>query len=163
LEIGCGKGSFAVQAAAANPDITFAALEREKNALVTALERAMSAELGNLMFILADAKRLAEYFEPCGVQRIYINFCDPWSSNKHADRRLTAPGFLALYKEILAAGGAVLFKTDSAELFEYSRRTLSAEGFRLSDEFAPWLTDYETKWLTLGRTIYKLTAYPPDA
>jgi tRNA (guanine-N7-)-methyltransferase len=159
LEIGCGKGGFTVQTAAANPEIIFAALERENNALVTDLECAMAEGLSNLMFISADAKRLPEFFEPHSIQRIYINFCDPWLSNKHADRRLTAPGFLDMYKDLLTDDGSVFFKTDNEELFNYSRKTLSATGFRLTEDFAEWLTDYEKKWIEAGRTIYRVGAY----
>ncbi|MDR2606327.1 MAG: methyltransferase domain-containing protein, partial [Oscillospiraceae bacterium] len=96
LEIGCGKGGFTVQIAAANPNVQFAALEREDNALITAVEAAAALELTNVIFISADAKRLAEFFEPHTLSKIYINFCDPWDGNRHAERRLTAPGFLEI-------------------------------------------------------------------
>jgi tRNA (guanine-N7-)-methyltransferase len=158
LEIGCGKGSFIAQAAEAKPDTMFFAMEREENALVIAAERVTSDGTGNVRFIANDANKLAEFFRPGEVSRIYINFCDPWPGNRHTKRRLTAPGFLELYKSILTDDGEILFKTDNLDLFEFSRKSLERSGFTLTEQYAPWLTDYERKFIEQGREIYKLGA-----
>ncbi|MDR0819680.1 MAG: tRNA (guanosine(46)-N7)-methyltransferase TrmB [Oscillospiraceae bacterium] len=162
LEVGCGKGSFIVQAANAKPDTLFIAMEREENALVIAAERVIAEGIGNVRFIAEDAGKLTEFFRPGEVSCIYINFCDPWPGNRHVKRRLTAPGFLELYKSVLTDGGKIYFKTDNLDLFEFSRKSLERSGFTLTEtESLPWngwLTDYELKFLEQGREIYRLGA-----
>jgi tRNA (guanine-N7-)-methyltransferase len=158
IEIGCGKGGFTTHLAAANPEIQLVALEREDNALITAIESAVALNLKNIIFISADAKRLLEFFEPHTLSKIYINFCDPWDGNKHADRRLTAPGFLELYKQILSPEGELLFKTDNIDLFNYSIKSLRSCGWTLNNHFASYLTDYERKFIEQGKEIYKIGA-----
>ena len=115
LEIGCGKGAFICQLAQQNPNINFIAMEREPNVAVIAVERAMRAEppLPNLRFLLDDAEKLPEMFEPEELERIYINFCDPWHKRRQYKRRLTYRGNLEVYKKLLVPGGELQFKTDN--------------------------------------------------
>jgi tRNA (guanine-N7-)-methyltransferase len=77
LELGCGKGRFTCETAAAEPDVLFVAVERVPDAMVIAMERAKAAGLNNVFFIDADVARLTEFFAPGEVERIYLNFCDP--------------------------------------------------------------------------------------
>ena len=117
LELGCGKGKFTAELAAARPDILLIAVERVPEALVMAMEKAM--DLHNVYFISADVAQLTEFFAPGEVDRIYLNFCDPWPRKKHAPRRLTHRNFLAKYRQVLAPGGALYFKTDNQDLFTF--------------------------------------------
>ena len=86
---------------------------------------------GNVRFIPGDARGLTEMFEPCSFETIYANFSDPWSKKGQANRRLTAPGFLEMYSELLVPGGYFKFKTDNIELFEYSLETVKNSSFEL--------------------------------
>ena len=161
LELGCGKGRFTCETAAAEPDVLFVAVERVPDAMIIAMERAQAMELKNVFFIDADVVKLRDYFEPGEVERIYINFCDPWPTNRHAKRRLTHPEFLELYRAVLRDGGQIHFKTDNHDLFEWSlfqfpradyelsevTRDLHAEGIR------GVMTDYEEKFHNLGTPI----------
>jgi len=166
LEIGCGKGKFTVETAEANPNILQVAVERERNAMVIAMERALGAGLSNLLFIDADARHLAELFAPGEVSRIYINFPDPWPGDRHAKRRLTSPLFLELYKEILKSGGEIHFKTDNRPLFEYSIKQFPLCGFVLENvttnlhtpEPCGIMTNYEQKFHELGTPICRCVA-----
>ncbi len=166
LELGCGKGGFTCAAAAAAPEVLLAAVERVPDAMVVAMERAFAAELQNVRFLDADAARLPELFAPGEVARIYINFCDPWPKKKQFKRRLTAPGFLELYKQVLAPGGEIWFKTDNLPLFDWSVETLEGAGFTLSQvtrdlhENGPVgiMTDYEKKFYGEGKPICRLVA-----
>ncbi len=166
LELGCGKGGFTCAAAAAAPDTLLAAVERVPDAMVVAMERAVAAELQNVCFLDADAVRLPELFAPGEVGRIYINFCDPWPKKKQFKRRLTAPDFLALYKQVLAPGGEIWFKTDNRPLFDWSLETLAAAGFALSEVTTDLhangpvgiMTDYEKKFYGEGKPICRLVA-----
>lgn len=166
IELGCGKGRFAAGIAAQNPDILLVAVEKVASAMVIAMERICEAGLQNVLFLDMDAARLADVFAPGEAARIYINFCDPWPNRRHEKRRLTSPGFLSLYRTLLAPDGQIHFKTDNAALFDYSLEQLSNTGFRLSqitrDLHAGGvfgvMTDYEKKFYEAGVAIHRCVA-----
>ncbi|MFQ9573622.1 MAG: tRNA (guanosine(46)-N7)-methyltransferase TrmB [Roseburia hominis] len=105
LELGCGKGRFTAETAAQNPQALYIAVERVPDAMVIAMERVCAQELHNVFFVDGDVAQLPLFFAPGEVDRIYINFCDPWPSNRHAKRRLTHPDFLLRYRQVLAEAG----------------------------------------------------------
>ena len=166
LELGCGKGGFTCAAAAAMPETLLVAVEKVPDAMVVAMERAVEAGLRNVRFLDIDAVRLPELFAPGEVERIYVNFCDPWPKKKQFKRRLTAPGFLALYRQVLRPGGEIWFKTDNQPLFDWSLETLAEAGFRLSevtrdlhaDGPVGIMTDYEKRFYGEGKPICRLVA-----
>ena len=104
LELGCGKGRFTAETAAAHPEDLYVAVERVPDAMVIAMERCRSMGLTNVFFIDGDAAILSDYFAPDEVDLLYINFCDPWPSVKHAPRRLTHENFLRSYRKVLKDG-----------------------------------------------------------
>ena len=119
LEIGCGKGRFTVETAAAEPDVLFVAIERVADAMVIAMERANEQGIANVRFIDADAERLPAYFAPGEVSRIYLNFSDPWPSNRHAKRRLTHTDFLMRYRQILPEKGEIWIAASGMDRSEH--------------------------------------------
>ena len=125
LEIGCGKGRFTVETAKANPNIMLLALEKVEDAMVIGMELADSEGVSNVRFISIDALELRELFRQGEVSRIFLNFCDPWPKSRDAKHRLTAPGFLRSYADILPEGGEIHFKTDNRPLFDWSVEQLS--------------------------------------
>ena len=161
LELGCGKGRFTAGAAAAEPDVLFIAVERVPDAMVMAMERCAAQGLTNVFFIDANADQLPLFFAPGEADRIYINFCDPWPSNRHAKRRLTHPDFLLRYRQVLAEAGEIHFKTDNRDLFEWSLFQFPRVGFGVSevtrdlhaDGIHGVMTDYEEKFHNLGTPI----------
>ncbi|MCI5704314.1 MAG: tRNA (guanosine(46)-N7)-methyltransferase TrmB [Pseudoflavonifractor sp.] len=161
VELGCGKGRFTVGTAQAEPEALIIAVERIPDAMVIAAERARDLDLKNVFFIDADAADLEAYFASGEVDRIYVNFCDPWPGARYAKRRLTHPGFLLRYRKVLSSGGEVHFKTDNHDLFEWSLFQFPKAGFRLSEvtrnlhENGPRgiMTDYEEKFYRLGTPI----------
>ncbi len=120
IEIGCGKGDFIVGTAAKEPDVNFLAIERVSDVLVTAAEKIKESELENIKVCCVDAKELAEIFPEGSIDRIYLNFSDPWPKSRHEKRRLTYRTFLEIYKKILRKDGAIHFKTDNRPLFDFS-------------------------------------------
>jgi len=166
LELGCGKGRFTVDLAEAYPEISMVALEKVPDAMIIAMERAQSRELENLRFISGDAAKLCEMFAPAEVDRIYINFCDPWPKSRDAKFRLTYPGFLRLYGELLPLGGQIHFKTDNTPLFNWSVEQFEKEGWQISEKThdlhgdgpVPFMTDYEAKFCAEGMKINRLVA-----
>ena len=166
IELGCGKGRFTAETAAQMPDTLLIAVERVPDAMVIAMERVCAQELQNVFFIYGDAAKLPAYFAPGEVERIYINFCDPWPGSRHAKRRLAHPNFLNLYRQVLTEGGAIHFKTDNRDLFEWSLLQFPQASFSLeavtrdlhANGICGVMTDYEEKFHNLGTPINRCEA-----
>lgn len=166
LELGCGKGRFTADTAEAMPDTLLLAVEKVPDAMIIAMERICGRGIKNVRFLNEDAAKLPDFFAPGEVDRIYINFCDPWPKSRDAKFRLTAPGFLRLYAGILKPGGQIHFKTDNTPLFDWSVQQLQGEGWQLSelthDLHAEGpvgiMTDYEAKFYAQGLKINRLVA-----
>ncbi len=173
VEIGCGKGAFVTQLAAQNPQVQYVALERVSDVLLLAAERAMAQNLPNVRFLLANAQNLADYFAPGQVDRIYLNFSDPWPKKGYAKRRLTHRGFLEQYRNLLSKDGCIQFKTDNRALFDFSLAEFSECGWRLDEvtydpHNSAWnaqniRTEYEEAFSAKGFPIHRLVAYPPQS
>ena len=161
LELGCGKGRFTAETAAAHLENLYVAVERVADAMVIAMERCRELGLTNVFFIDGDAAVLDQYFAPGEVDLIYINFCDPWPSVKHSRRRLTHERFLRGYRKVLCEGGQIHFKTDNHDLVEWSLFQFPKAGFELSEVTRNLhehgvqgvMTDYEEKFHSLGTPI----------
>ncbi len=166
LEIGCGKGTFAVTSAQRNPENFYIALEVVPDVLVLAAEKAIAQNTENLVFICFDAAKLFEIFEKNEIDEIYLNFSDPWPKARHAKRRLTYISFLNIYKEILKNGGKIFFKTDNRPLFDFSLEQFGEANIPLSDvtndlHNSPWEegnihTEYEDNFSAKGFCINRL-------
>ncbi len=167
LEIGCGKGNFAIGMAEANPTCSFIAMEKISDVACVALEKAKATaerRPDNLRVLIGDAEHLAEWFPAGTVSRIYLNFSDPWPKKGYAKRRLTHRRFLSLYRHILAEGGELYLKTDNEGLFDFSVEEFEACGLHidfLSRDFhkAPEaagniMTEYEASFSAQGMPIY---------
>lgn len=131
IEIGCGKGAFCIGLAQKNSDAQIIAMELSADALLMAMEKANQFDLPNLSFLNCNAEDIDKLFAARSVDRIYLNFSDPWPKSKHAKRRLTAPQFLNRYKTVLKSGGEIYFKTDNRGLFDYSLSTFAECGFAI--------------------------------
>ena len=120
LEIGTGKGRFITTLAQNNPDINYVGIEKYSSVLIRALEKQAELQIPNLIFIRMDAENVVDIFDKEEVDRIYLNFSDPWPKDRHAKRRLTSRQFLGRYNEFLKKDGTVEFKTDNRALFDFS-------------------------------------------
>lgn len=171
LEIGCGKGDFAVGLSSACPTVGIIALERVADVAVTALEKAVKTSNerpDNLRFIIGDAQSLGVWFPAPTFSRIYLNFSDPWPKKGYAKRRLTAPGFLELYRHLLIPGGELRLKTDNESLFDWSLEQFAAAGLEITamtrdlhaSDFAAGniMTEYERNFTARGMPIYMVRA-----
>ena len=166
LELGCGKGRFTADTAEQNPEVLLIAVERVPDAMVVGMERVCDRGLHNVRFLDRDVSLLPELFAKGEVDRVYINFCDPWPKSRYAKNRLTAPGFLRLYADVLPVGGEIHFKTDNRPLFDWSVEQFTAEGWEISEltndlhANGPigFMTDYEAKFSAQGIKINRLVA-----
>lgn len=120
IEIGMGKGKFLFTLASLHPDINYIGIEKYSTVLLRAIQKMEQEPLPNLLFIRMDAEVLTEIFAAGEVERIYLNFSDPWPKERHAKRRLPSREFLARYDRILKKDGRLEFKTDSRELFAFA-------------------------------------------
>lgn len=172
IEIGMGKGQFLLTLAKQNPEVNYVGIERYSSVLLRALEKFDTdefCELKNIRFICMDAFELPEVFEYGEVERIYLNFSDPWPKARHARRRLTSKQFFAQYDKVLAKEGVVEFKTDNRLLFDFSLEQVEEAGWKLvahtfdlhhdeSMNAGNVMTEYEAKFSSMGNPIHKLIA-----
>ncbi len=174
LEIGAGKGGFACQMSKRHPEACYFAMERVADCVVLAVERAKrenEGEGGNLRFMIENADNLAFIFGEGSVDRIFLNFSDPWSKKGYAKRRLTHRRYLALYSYLLKDGGKLTFKTDNDGLFDFSLEEIEAVGLTCdkltrdlhSSEWAEGnvMTEYETAFSSQGVKINMLEITKP--
>ena len=161
VEVGCGKGKFTVETAAANPDVLLIAVERCREAMVVAMEKAQSMKLTNVFFIDMDVEKIEEIFAPGEINRLFINFPDPWPRKKNRKRRLTYRTFLDKYCRVVRENGEIHYKTDNAPLFEFSLEEFAACGLEVKaltrnlheNGIVGIMTGYEEKFHALGTPI----------
>jgi len=174
IEIGMGKGQFIEKMASENKDVNYIGIERYDTVILKAIKKrevleSEGVKLDNLTFISIDARMLSDVFAPGEVDRIYLNFSDPWPRERQANRRLTSPVFMKIYKEFLKSDGQLEFKTDNSGLFDYSLEAIPESGWKLiavtrdlhndsSMNEGNVMTEYEEKFSAKGNPIYKLIA-----
>ncbi|HCA7535796.1 TPA: tRNA (guanosine(46)-N7)-methyltransferase TrmB [Staphylococcus pseudintermedius] len=167
IEVGSGMGKFITTLAQQNPHINYVAIERDKNVMIRVLDKVREHNLTNIKLLCYDAVILTDYFRQGEVDRIYLNFSDPWPKKRHAKRRLTYRSFLALYQQILREDGELHFKTDNRGLFAYSLESMSQFGMYFTkinlnlhqeDEGDNIPTEYEHKFAEKGSRIYRMEA-----
>ncbi len=167
IEIGCGKGNFILGMAKMYPEVNFIGIEKVEDVLVMAMEKVTDAELTNVLFMDMDAERIEEFFAKGEIERIYLNFSDPWKKKKQAKRRLTHKNFLDKYKNVLNEGDYIYFKTDNRPLFEFSLNSFCEENYKLSNISLDLhnsnfegnvMTEYEERFSKMGMPIYRLEA-----
>ena len=167
LEIGCGKGGFAVEFARRNPDINLIALEKTPNVLVTGAEAEIRLGLPNLRFCLGQAEYLDHMFHEHTVDRLFLNFSCPFPKKQYANHRLTHARFLEIYKRVLKKGAEIHQKTDNMHFFEFSVEQFSANNFPMKNISLDLhnsgfegniVTEYEKRFSELGQPIYRLEA-----
>lgn len=170
IEIGCGKGQFMSTLSKLNPNINYIAIEKFDSVLLRAEEKIKDDDIPNLRLCIIDASSICDYFDNKEIDRIYLNFSDPWPKKHHAKRRLTSPLFLEAYRKILNKDGEIHFKTDNRKLFEYSLEMFNECNYSIYNisldlhndlEKYPFniTTEFEDKWSKLG-PIYRLEAKP---
>ena len=171
LEIGAGKGGFAVGMTKANPEVAYFAMERVTDCVVLAAERAKKEGSERLRFIIDTADNLTKIFAPGSVDAIFLNFSDPWSKKGYAKRRLTHARYLAVYMNLLKDGGILRFKTDNVGLFEFSVEQVQEVGLSLNKltrdlHASEWnegnvVTEYEAAFSSQGVKINMLEVVKP--
>ena len=170
IEVGLGKGRFLMDLARLHPEINYIGIERYTSVLLRAVQKMQEDELPNVHFLCIDAATLPDIFDRNEVDRIYLNFSDPWPKDRHARRRLTSSEFLARYDLFLAPDGRIEFKTDNQDLFTFSLEEIeSSDKWHLDASTRDLhhdaamnegniMTEYEEKFSAVGNPICKLIA-----
>ncbi len=167
IELGMGKGQFITSHAEKYPDINFIGIEKSEELVYKALQGIKDKGLSNIYMICENAENLKEIFEEGELERIYLNFSDPWVKARHAKRRLPHRRFLAIYSHILKDGGELRFRTDSLMLFEFAIEEINATKMQLRDVgydihskplVGHIMTEYEEKFTRMGKPIYQCIA-----
>lgn len=166
IEIGMGKGRFLMELAARNPEINYIGIERVPTVLYKALRKQEELMLPNIILISYNADNINDIFDTGEIDRIYLNFSDPWPKDRHAKRRLTSPNYLAKYNLFLKKDGHIEFKTDNRLLFDYTLEAAPEAGWQTSDvcfdlhasEYAAdnIMTEYEEKFSQKGTPINRV-------
>lgn len=169
IEVGMGKGQFIIEMARRNPEVNYIGIEKYSSVLVRAVEKLEDFEQDNLRLIRMDAENIEEVFDKDEVDRIYLNFSDPWPKDLHAKRRLTSTRFLERYDNILTPEGRVMFKTDNKDLFDFSLEQVEEARWILENHTYDLhhseynegnvMTEYEEKFSAKGNPICRLVAY----
>ncbi|USS85231.1 tRNA (guanosine(46)-N7)-methyltransferase TrmB [Fructilactobacillus myrtifloralis] len=169
VEIGSGKGQFIIGMAQKHPELNFIGIDLQDAVLAMAVQKAVAAQLPNVQLVLTDGGDVDDFFTKGEVDKLYLNFSDPWPKKRHTKRRLTSPRFLASYQQVLPDHAELEFKTDNRGLFEYSLVSLNNFGMQFETvnldlhHSDPAIvqenveTEYEQKFKEKG-PIYKLVA-----
>lgn len=171
IEIGTGKGRFLAELAALHPEINYVGIEKYSSVLIRAIQKAEKAELANVRFLRMEAEHILRYFGKDEVERIYLNFSDPWPKERHAKRRLVSREFLDRYRVLLKPGGHLEFKTDNRELFDFGVEQTEVAHWEIlaitydlhHDEkmnAGNILTEYEKRFSAKGNPICKYIIRP---
>lgn len=171
IEVGTGKGRFVTEMAEAHPQTNYIGVELQTSVIAMALRRVKESGAENVRLLNQNVADLWRFFIPGEIERIYINFCDPWPKRRHEKRRLTYKDFLHMYHLLLGPEKEIHFKTDNEGLFEYSLNSFSDFGCRLKNitfdlHMSPFegnvMTEYEEKFAKKGQRIYRCEAVLPD-
>ena len=162
VELGTGKGDFISQLAERNPDIFFIGLEMEATVVYAAARKVREKELKNVRLMVFDINNVETLFNKAEIDRLFINFCDPWPKKRHAKRRLTYITFLEKYRHLLKPEGEIHFKTDNRGLFDFSLEQFEIANAKVSEitfdlhadnPIDNIETEYERKFSALGVPI----------
>lgn len=170
VEIGMGKGRFLYEMASLHPDINYIGIEKYSSVLLRAIQKMEEKELPNLRFVRMDAEDITEVFGRDEIDRIYLNFSDPWPKDRHAKRRLPSRQFLARYDEFLKGNGVLEFKTDNRDLFDFAVEEVPEAGWKIKEctydlhhddrlMQGNVMTEYEEKFSSIGNPICKYIIY----
>ena len=168
LEVGIGKGDFIVANAKDNTDYIHIGVELNESIYAIAMKKIVNEGIDNIKMLNCRALDLLELINEGSIEKVYLNFSDPWPKDRHAKRRLTSRQFLARYDQFLKKSGEIIFKTDNKGLFDFSLEEVKEAGWNLvnytydlhNSEYVEGnvMTEYEEKFVALGNKINRLVA-----
>lgn len=166
LEIGTGKGDFILNMAKNNPNTHFIGIEKSITCLAITAKKIVNEDIKNVLLIADDVSKVFAYLPQGSIDKLFLNFSDPWPKKRHEKRRLTYKTFLDEYKKILKSNSEIIMKTDNIDLFNYSIESFTSNGFILEHVNFDYdgldtndvMTEYERFFRDEGTKINKLVA-----
>lgn len=165
LEVGIGKGDFIIKNALANPNYLHIGVELNTSIFAIAMKKIVNEGINNIRLLNAKALDLLNYIDEESIEKLYLNFSDPWPQNGYRKRRLVHPLHLEIFEKLLKDNGTILFKTDNLALFEMAVKNFNVRNYEvtfisydyqtLSDDF---VSEYEAKFRASGNKIYRIVA-----
>ncbi len=166
LEIGMGKGRFVMDMARLHPDINYLGIEKYSSVLIRGIQKMEEDPLPNVKFLRMNAEETPDIFAPEEIERIYLNFSDPWPKDRHAQRRLPSRTFLGRYDQFLKKDGVIEFKTDNEGLFVFALEEIPETKWKIVAKTSDLhhdekmcegnvMTEYEERFSSMGNPIYK--------
>ncbi len=156
IEIGTGKGKYIIEKALENPNINYIGIEKYDSPLVNAVKLLENININNLKLICFDALNINEVFDE-EIDKIYLNFSDPWPKKRHEKRRLTSKQFLDKYELLFKNDKKIQMKTDNDDLYEYSLISFEENGYEIIKTDTNYIdtitTEYEDKFIKSGKNI----------
>jgi len=170
VELGMGRGQFITTNAAKHPENNYIGIEKKNEVVLSALQRVLDSKQSteNLRMLPTNIDYISEIFDKQEIDKLFINFCDPWPKDRHAKRRLTYRNYLNEYKELLKPKAEIIFKTDNRELFDFSIGEFQACGYEIAEitydlhkleDPENVMTEYEKKFSDMGVKINRLKAF----
>jgi tRNA (guanine-N7-)-methyltransferase len=167
LELGCGKGEYTVELAKKYPETLFLGVDIQGERIWRGAKDALENKINKAYFLRTQIENIKEFVPKKSVSGIWITFPDPFPRDRHAKKRLTSPRFLEIYKKLLKKGGVVHLKTDSDDLYKYTKEVVTdsdfkiqqdiediyLEGLNLNPDINEIQTTFEKKHLKKGRSI----------
>lgn len=170
IEVGMGAGKFITTLASMQPEINYVGIEKYMEVIIQAYKKKSALNLNNLALLCKNANTINEIFGEAEVERIYLNFSDPWPKKKHTNLRLTSSQFLDNYQQILTPGGQLHFKTDNEDFFDFSLASFTQAGWDLQQitrdlhktaDTDNVMTEYEEYFRKQGKPIFRVVAGRP--
>jgi len=168
VELGCGKGRFLRETAIENPNVNYIGFEKSVKVAYRCAKSTFENDPDNYYIVYSNGDIIKDVFYPNSIERIYLNFSDPWPKPSHYKRRMTHKSFLDVYRCVLSSNGEIHMKTDNNDLFEYSVLQFQEDNWDLiminrDLHNSPYnkeniMTEYEEKFAEEGRRINKLIA-----
>jgi len=134
LELACGRGEYTIGLASLNPEQNFIGIDIKGNRMYIGAKKALDNSITNAAFLRTQVEKITDYFNPGEVDEIWITFPDPQLRVSKAKKRLTHPRFLRLYKQILKPGGAIHLKTDSPQLYSFTKAVIKLYQLNLVED-----------------------------
>ncbi len=165
LEVGIGKGDFIIKNAIANKDYLHIGVELNTSIYAIAMKKIVNEGLTNIRLLNVKALDLLNYIDEKSIDKLYLNFSDPWPQNGYRKRRLVHPLHLEIFEKLLIDGGTILFKTDNLPLFEMAVKNFNVRNYEIlfvSYDYqtvsGDFVSEYEAKFRTNGDKIYRIVA-----
>ncbi|MDY2887988.1 MAG: tRNA (guanosine(46)-N7)-methyltransferase TrmB [Candidatus Caccosoma sp.] len=165
LEVGIGKGDFIIKNAIANKEYLHIGVELNTSIYAIAMKKIVNEGLTNIRLLNVKALDLLNYIDEKSIDKLYLNFSDPWPQNGYRKRRLVHPLHLEIFEKLLIDGGTILFKTDNLPLFEMAVKNFNVRNYEIlfvSYDYqtvsGDFVSEYEAKFRTNGDKIYRIVA-----